>query len=103
MLEEWRALKAEVGIGCKIIDHAPEDAATINAPMGRLQKRNRFYNIYNTYVHGGGNSVAGRLPWSGLASHVLMCAGASAVVARVYRDEPVHTASVCCAWWSDLL
>jgi hypothetical protein len=79
-LEEWRALKAEVGIGCKVIDRALEDAATINVPNGRLQKRNRFYNIYNTYVYGGGNSVAGRLPWSGLASQVLMCVGASAVV-----------------------
>ena len=81
-LEEWRALKAEVGIGCKVIDRALENAATINAPpttAGRLRKSNRFYNIYNTYVYGGGNNN-GRLPWSGLASHVLMCVGASAVV-----------------------
>ena len=74
-LEEWRALKAEVGIGCTVIDRALEDAAT-----PRLQKGNRFYNIYNTYVYGGGNGVAGRLPWSGLASHAMLCVGASVVV-----------------------
>jgi hypothetical protein len=80
-LEEWRALKAEVGIGCKVIDRAIEDAAATNsAPTSRRQKSNRFYNIYNTYVYGG-NSVAGRLPpWSGLASQTLFCVGASALV-----------------------
>ncbi|KAH9029305.1 hypothetical protein EDB83DRAFT_2507972 [Lactarius deliciosus] len=77
-LEEWRALKAEVGIGCKVIDRALEDAAAVSAPANR-RKSNRFYNIYNTYVYGG-NSVAGRLAWSGLASHALLCVGASAVV-----------------------
>ncbi|KAH8983970.1 hypothetical protein EDB86DRAFT_2811081 [Lactarius hatsudake] len=77
-LEEWRALKAEVGIGCKVIDRALEDAAAVSAPTNR-RKSNRFYNIYNTYVYGG-NSVAGRLAWSGLASHALLCVGASAVV-----------------------
>ena len=78
-LEEWRALKAEVGIGCKVIDRAIEDAAAVGAPTSRRQKCNRFYNIYNTYVYGG-NGVAGRLPWSGLASHALFCVSASAVV-----------------------
>ncbi|KAH9053804.1 hypothetical protein EDB87DRAFT_1649553 [Lactarius vividus] len=78
-VEEWRALKAEVGIGCKVIDRVLEDAAALSAPTSRRQKSNRFYNIYNTYVYGG-NSVAGRLAWSGLASHALMCVGASAVV-----------------------
>ncbi|KAI9454398.1 hypothetical protein BJY52DRAFT_729492 [Lactarius psammicola] len=79
-LEEWRALKSEVGIGCKVIDRAFEDAVTNSTPTSRRQKSNRFYNIYNTYVYGG-NSVAGRLPpWSGLASHALFCVGASAVV-----------------------
>ena len=75
-LEEWRALKAEVGIGCKVIDRAIEAAATISTPTSRRQKSNRFYNIYNTYVYGGN----GRLPWSGLASHALLCVGASAIV-----------------------
>ncbi|KAI9439539.1 hypothetical protein H4582DRAFT_1535239 [Lactarius indigo] len=46
--EEWRALEAEVGIGCRVIDHALENAAAINAPTSRWQKGNRFYNIYNT-------------------------------------------------------
>jgi hypothetical protein len=99
-LEEWRALKAEVGIGCTVIDRALEDAGNATATP-RLQKGNRFYNICNTYVYGGGNGVAGRLPWSGLASHTLLCRCERRGRAR--RDEPVHTAPVRRAWWSDLL
>ena len=78
VLEEWRALKAEVGIGCGIFDRALESAAT-NAPTGHRRKSNRFYNIYNTYVYGG-DSGAGKVLWGGLASHALLCVGASAVV-----------------------
>ncbi|KAI9439530.1 hypothetical protein H4582DRAFT_2097733 [Lactarius indigo] len=37
-LEEWRALKAGVGIGCKVIDRALEDAAAICAPTSQRQK-----------------------------------------------------------------
>jgi hypothetical protein len=78
MLEEWRALKEEVGIGCGIFDRALESAAT-SVPTSGRHKSSRFYNIYNTYVYGSDNA-AGKVPWSGLASHVLLCVGASAVV-----------------------
>ncbi|KAI9511906.1 hypothetical protein F5148DRAFT_181687 [Russula earlei] len=77
-LEEWRTLKAEVGIGCKVLDRALKDAAT-NEAISRPQKNNRFYNIYNTYVYGG-DGIGGKVSWSGLASHALLCVGASAVV-----------------------
>ena len=86
MLEEWRALKAEVGMGCSVLDRALEDAiasATKNvASSSRRRKSGRFYNIYNTYVYGGDgyNGLAGKMPWGGLASHALLCVGASAVV-----------------------
>jgi hypothetical protein len=77
LLEDWRALKAEVGIGCKVLDRALEDA-TASASSGR-RKGSRFYNIYNTYVYGG-DRMGNKLPWGGLASHALLCVSASAVV-----------------------
>lgn len=77
-LEEWRALKAEVGIGCGVFDRALEDASA-SALTSRRRKSSRFYNIYNTYVYGD-DSSAGTVSWGGLASHALLCVGASAVV-----------------------
>jgi len=96
MLEEWRALKAEVGMGCSVLDRALEDAAaaaTRNAASSsRRRKNGRFYNIYNTYVYGvdGYNGLAGRMPWNGLASHALFCVGASAVVFLVMSPFLAH-------------
>ncbi|KAJ6620038.1 hypothetical protein B0H10DRAFT_1876306 [Mycena sp. CBHHK59/15] len=58
-LEDWRALKEELGVECLVVDkilanspktglpRAPSDA---DAP--RAGRRSRFYNIYNTYVYG---------------------------------------------------
>jgi len=94
-LEEWRALKAEVGIGCRVLDRALEDAAAATkdaAPSSRRRKTGRFYNIYNTYVYGadGYNGLAGKMPWSGLASHALLCVGASAVVFFVMSPFLAH-------------
>jgi hypothetical protein len=97
MLEEWRALKAEVGIGCRVLDRALENAAAVAAtknaaPSSRRRKNNRFYNIYNTYVYGGDgyNGLAGKMPWNGLASHALLCVGASAVVFFVMSPFLAH-------------
>ena len=94
-LEEWRALKAEVGIGCRVLDRALEDAAAATKetmPSSRRRKTGRFYNIYNTYVYGadGYNALAGKMPWSGLASHALLCVGASAVVFFVMSPFLAH-------------
>lgn len=96
MLEEWRTLKAEVGMGCSVLDRALEDAAaaaTKNAASSsRRRKSGRFYNIYNTYVYGGDgyNGLAGKMPWGGLASHALLCVGASAVVFFVMSPFLAH-------------
>lgn len=92
MLEEWRALKAEVGMGCSVLDRALEAAATKNAVSTSRRKSGRFYNIYNTYVYGGDgyNGLAGKMPWGGLASHALLCVGASAVVFFVMSPFLAH-------------
>jgi hypothetical protein len=96
VLEEWRALKAEVGIGCKVLDRALEEAAaaaTKSAALtSRRRKTGRFYNIYNTYVYGGSgyDGLAGKMPWGGLASHALLCVGASAVVFFVMSPFLAH-------------
>ncbi|KAH7929218.1 hypothetical protein BV22DRAFT_1125979 [Leucogyrophana mollusca] len=54
-VEEWRALKDELGVECAIIDKLVE---TSSAKAGR-SRRNRFYNIYNTYVYGGARKAGG--------------------------------------------
>lgn len=96
MLEEWRALKAEVGMGCSVLDRALEDgaaAATKNAASSSCRRKSgRFYNIYNTYVYGGDgyNGLAGKMLWSGVASHALLCVGASAVVFFVMSPFLAH-------------
>ena len=100
MLEEWRALKAEVGMGCSVLDRALEDAAaaaTKNAASSsRRRKSGRFYNIYNTYVYSGDgyNGLAGKMPWGGLASHALLCVGASAVMFFVMSPFLAHQYAV---------
>ncbi|KAJ7472688.1 hypothetical protein FB451DRAFT_1089576 [Mycena latifolia] len=62
-LEDWRALKEELGVSCLVVDkildnsprtglpRAPSDA---DATGPRRRRGGRFYNIYNTYVYGGG-------------------------------------------------
>ncbi|KAJ7081877.1 hypothetical protein B0H15DRAFT_940416 [Mycena belliarum] len=72
-LEDWRALKEELGVSCLVVDkilnnsphtglpRAPTDADAI--PHRR--RGGRFYNIYNTYVYGGAkapNSNANPFP-----------------------------------------
>ncbi|KAJ6512627.1 hypothetical protein C8R45DRAFT_890387 [Mycena sanguinolenta] len=63
-LEDWRALKEELGVNCLVVEkileasprtglpRAPSDLAGDAVPSLR-RRRNRFYNIYNTYVYGG--------------------------------------------------
>ncbi|KAH8831241.1 hypothetical protein DL96DRAFT_1667632 [Flagelloscypha sp. PMI_526] len=57
---EWRALKEELGFGCKVIDQAidasspseegPSSSASANR-NGKRRASSKFYNIYNTYVY----------------------------------------------------
>ncbi|KAL1949543.1 hypothetical protein VTO73DRAFT_8424 [Trametes versicolor] len=81
-VEDWKALKEELGVDCAAIDRLIEESARTNQPRpgkspARPRKSGRFYNIYNTYVYGdpdrGSSLVAG--------GHLLICVGASALVA----------------------
>ncbi|KIM59417.1 hypothetical protein SCLCIDRAFT_9958 [Scleroderma citrinum Foug A] len=84
-IEEWRALKEDLGVECLVIDKIIEASArTGPRPQSR---RNRFYNIYNTYVYGSGDpdgaDAGGRGGSSfplNTAKHVLLCMGAWACV-----------------------
>jgi hypothetical protein len=59
-LEEWRALKEELGIECMVIDKVistSEKTGASRSPRSHTTSdtstsKSRFYNIYNTYVYG---------------------------------------------------
>jgi len=87
-LEEWKALKAELGIGCSVIDKTLNDSPKSGRPRpspssapsssassssSSQSRKGRFYNIYNTYIYGG---EAGG---PGVLTNMVLCAGASAV------------------------
>ncbi|KAF8626934.1 hypothetical protein AX17_006434 [Amanita inopinata Kibby_2008] len=101
-VEEWRALKEELGVDCMVIDKMMEKSAKISAshpsgttepgtdsaedstiadqgPAAGSSRIRRFYNIYNTYVYGVGSGVhhhhgePGKMPTStSSASSVLL-------------------------------
>lgn len=86
-LEEWRALKAELGVECAVIDKVLQDIPKSGRPRpstssafsssssnsSSSSRKGRFYNIYNTYVYGGESGGPGVL------TNMILCAGASAV------------------------
>ncbi|KAI6154610.1 hypothetical protein BKA82DRAFT_16683 [Pisolithus tinctorius] len=88
-VEEWRALKEDLGVECSVIDKIIEASTKTG---GGSRSRNRFYNIYNTYVYGAnGSKVTGPSPPSsggdssplsflGTAKHFLLYLSASALV-----------------------
>ncbi|EKM49209.1 uncharacterized protein PHACADRAFT_214467 [Phanerochaete carnosa HHB-10118-sp] len=90
-VEDWKALKEELGIECGAIDRLVESSEHTGLPRAaKEQRRNRFYNIYNTYVYGdkasGAGGDAARAPASGpslFSGHTLFCIGVSAAVAFV--------------------
>jgi len=102
-VEEWNALKQELGVGCLVIDKivsaSAERAASSSSSSGasssgsavkegKARRGGRFYNIYNTYVYGSSDNktpaaAASALSAplaSGLAGQALMFVGASALV-----------------------
>ncbi|KAJ7196768.1 hypothetical protein GGX14DRAFT_504610 [Mycena pura] len=59
-LEDWRALKEELGVSCLVVDKVLENSPRTGLPRvptdveGPRRRGGRFYNIYNTYVYGMG-------------------------------------------------
>jgi hypothetical protein len=54
-MEEWKALNRELGVGCTVIDKIIEKSDKTSGPRSSKDgkaSRNRFYNIYNTYIYG---------------------------------------------------
>jgi len=106
LVEEWKALKAELGVECLVIDKILEqsekiprgvanDASSSTTTSDNKGKRRsgRFFNIYNTYVYGSSDgsspststpSVSGRkslaTTLTHLATQTLLFASASTVV-----------------------
>ncbi|KIK89134.1 hypothetical protein PAXRUDRAFT_152194, partial [Paxillus rubicundulus Ve08.2h10] len=83
--EEWRTIKTELGVECAVIDQIVE-ASTKTGPRPSSHK-DRFYNIYNTYVYGGdkdgsGSGGGGSFALNAL-KQALFCMGASACVCLV--------------------
>ncbi|KAG1852942.1 hypothetical protein C8R48DRAFT_346450 [Suillus tomentosus] len=78
-VEEWKALKEELGVECEMIDELIACSTTKRQP----RRQNRFYKIYNTYVIGKGGNEEGEEgdPWlAGAARQALISAGAMALV-----------------------
>jgi hypothetical protein len=85
-VEEWKALKDELGVGCLVIEKIIEESVKTGQPRPssktsspRSSQKSRFYNIYNTYVYGNGSGE----PTGGLATNMLLCVGASAIAVFV--------------------
>ncbi|KAJ2917356.1 hypothetical protein MD484_g3073, partial [Candolleomyces efflorescens] len=98
--EEWKALKEELGVGCLVIDKLVEasektpgasrkgkgtstsssssSSGSGSGSGGPGSKRNRFYNIYNTYVYGDKGSTSSVL--GSVVGQAMMVVGASALV-----------------------
>lgn len=87
-LEEWSALKAELGVECSVIDKVLQElprsgrprpssssalSTSTSSSSSSSQRKGRFYNIYNTYIYRGGTGGPGVL------TNMILCAGASAI------------------------
>lgn len=82
-IEDWKALKEELGIECSAIEKLVEESTRTGLPRSAKdargsRHRSRFYNIYNTYVYGDKDGRSSALLSSG---QFLFCVGASAAVA----------------------
>lgn len=82
LVEEWKALKEELGVDCLVIDKLIESSGTKppSKPSGSgkgKSHRNRFYNIYNTYVYGDNGKGA---LMSTVVGQAVMVVSASALV-----------------------
>jgi hypothetical protein len=98
LVEEWKALKDELGVECMVIDKIIANSKVTPGPRASTsegdaqgstnKRRSRFYNIYNTYVFGdkaGPTASSKTLPASlqlgaNLLTQAALVAGCSALV-----------------------
>lgn len=74
-VEDWKALKEELGVECTAIDRIIEETVRTSAARAKqARRRSRFYNIYNTYVYGRDPEARGAPLLSN--GQFLLCAGA---------------------------
>ncbi|KZT23119.1 hypothetical protein NEOLEDRAFT_1180343 [Neolentinus lepideus HHB14362 ss-1] len=87
-IEEWKALKDELGIDCIVIDKIIEDSPKTGEPRSskdhKRRKSSRFYNIYNTYVYGSKDGNESSFPVN-ITTQALLCVGVSALVLLAIR------------------
>lgn len=80
-VDEWKALKDELGVECEVIDKIIDSSRKSGSPRSlknaKSTSRGRFYNIYNTYVYG--DKSPSIFP-AGLAGQAVMFMGASALL-----------------------
>ncbi|KAF8150111.1 hypothetical protein B0H34DRAFT_757412 [Crassisporium funariophilum] len=84
-IEEWKALKQELGVECMVIDKivassdkiASGSRLSVKDGKATARRGGRFYNIYNTYVYGDKTTSSFT---SGIAGQAIMVVGASALV-----------------------
>ncbi|KAG6888315.1 hypothetical protein C0992_008849 [Termitomyces sp. T32_za158] len=89
-VEEWKALKEELGVECLVIDKLIEQsqAARITSSKAKHARQrqstraSRFYNIYNTYVYGSKSpsSSSSSLSFPSTSASIAIWIGASALV-----------------------
>ena len=85
-VEDWKALKQELGVECMVIDKIIADSPSRLPREQKVARRGgRFYNIYNTYVYGDNSSndnkfSSGGVFSFGFASQAVVLMGASALV-----------------------
>jgi len=89
-IEDWKALKQELGVECTVIDKIVANSERAITPSSsrlpkeqKARRSGRFYNIYNTYVYGDSSKsspvTAGGFSF-GFASQAVVLMGASALV-----------------------
>ncbi|PPQ78593.1 hypothetical protein CVT24_002739 [Panaeolus cyanescens] len=96
-LEDWKALKQELGVDCLVIDKiiantlkaaGPSTSSSSRRDEKLPARRSRFYNIYNTYVYGEKSSSSSIV--KSLVAQGLMVVGASALVMMVLAPQQAH-------------
>ncbi|EDR05936.1 uncharacterized protein LACBIDRAFT_329462 [Laccaria bicolor S238N-H82] len=95
---EWQALKEELGVQCAVIDKIVASSERASSSRKDQKRRSKFYNIYNTYVYGGGDKSSSSNSYNsvtiGMAGQALMVVGVSALAMLVMSPYMVPHYSV---------